>query len=193
LEKRKELLSKGTDVGKSIQLFKKAVAAYPSYSEAYLLMGVAYGRQNRWSGASTALNRGIGINPKYTAAYLTLGAFDNQQNKFADAEKPLVKAIDLNSDSADAQLELARAYLGLGRWQDADPHAAKAVELRPENADGHLILGNILLRKRDGPGALREYKESLRLAPNGPLSEPIRQMVAKLEAALNGSQEKAAK
>jgi len=193
LERGKELLSKGTDLGKSIQLLKKAIAAYPNYSEAYLLMGLAYGHQNKSGDASTALNRAIEINPKYTAAYLALGALDNEQRKFADAEKPLLKAVELNADSADAQLELARAYWGLGRWQDADPHAEKAVELRPDSSDAHLIMGNVLLRKRDGAGALREYKESLRLAPNGPMAEPTRQMVTKLEAVLNNGPERPAK
>ena len=50
-------------------------------------------------------------------------------------------------------------------------------------------LGNILLRKQDAAGALREFKESLRLAPNGPLAEPTRQVVSKIEAALKSSQQ----
>jgi len=185
----KELLEKGQDLDKGIQLLQKAAQEYPKYAEAYLLMGVAYGHENKWSDASTALNRAIEINPKYTAAYLTLGTLDNQQKKFADAEKPLVKAIELDADSADAQLELARAYWGLGRWQDADPHAEKAIKLGPDNSEAHLIMGNILLRKRDAPGALREFKESLRLAPHGPLAEPIRQVLSKIEAALKSSQQ----
>lgn len=193
LSEGKELLEKRKDFEKSIRFFKKAIEEYPKYVEAYLLMGVAYSAQKRWNDAATALNHAIEVDSKYAPAYLALGALENQQGKFADAEKPLLKAVELNADSANVQWELARAYWGLGRWQDADPHAAKAVELAPDNSDAHLLMGNILLRKRDAAGALREYKESLRLAPNGPMSEPTRQMVAKLEAALKSSQEKPAK
>jgi len=185
----KELLEKGQDLDKGIQLLQKAAQEYPKYAEAYLLMGVAYGHQNKWSDASSALDRAIEIDPKYTAAYLALGALDNQQNKFAESEKPLLKAAELNPDSADVQLQLARTYSGLNRWQDADPHAQKAVQLAPDKAEGHVLLGNVLLRKRDAPGALREFKESLRLAPNGPLAEPTRQVVSKIEAALKSSQQ----
>jgi tetratricopeptide (TPR) repeat protein len=186
----KELLEKGQEIDKSIELLQKATREYPRYAEAYLLMGVAYGRQSKWNDAAAALDHAIEINPKYTAAYAVLGALDNQLNKFADAEKPLLKAAELNPDSADVHLQLARTYWGLNRWQDADPHAQKAVQLAPDNADGHLLLGNILLRKRDAPGALREFEESLRLAPNGPLAEPTRQMVSKIQAALKSPQER---
>jgi hypothetical protein len=80
-------------------------------------------------------------------------------------------------------------FNGLNRWQDADPHAQKAVQLAPDIAEGHVLLGNILLRKQDAPGALREFKESLRLVPNGPLAEPTRQVVSKIEAALKSSKQ----
>jgi hypothetical protein len=43
-------------------------------------------------------------------------------------------------------------------------------------------MGNILLRKRDADGALLQFQEYLRLAPNGAMAEPTRQMVSKLEA-----------
>jgi len=187
----KELLENGQDLDKGIQFLQKAAQEYPKYAEAYLLMGIAYGHQNKWSDASSALEKAIEIDPKYTAAYLALGALDNEQKKFAGAETPLLKAAELNPDSADVQLQLARTYLGLNRWQDADPHAQKAVQLAPDMAEGHVLLGNILLRKQDAPGALREFKESLRLAPNGPLAEPTRQAVSKIEAALKSSQQQA--
>ncbi len=185
----KELLENGQDLDRGIQFLQKAAQEYPKYAEAYLLMGIAYGHQNKWSDASSALDRAIEIDPKYTAAYLALGALDNQQGKFAEAETPLLKAAELNPDSADVQLQLARTYCGLNRWQDADPHAQKAVQLAPDIAEGHVLLGNILLRKQDAAGALREFKESLRLAPNGPLAEPTRQVVSKIEAALKNSQQ----
>jgi Tfp pilus assembly protein PilF len=167
----KELLEKRKDLGKSVQLFQKAVQEYPKYAEAYLLMGVAYTAQQRWSDASTALNHAIELDSKYAPAYLALGALNNQQNMFADAEKPLLKALEFDSNLAVAHFELARAYWGLGRWQDADPQA-------------HVMMGNILLRKRDGAGALKEFQEALRLAPDSPLAPSIRQVVAKIEAAM---------
>ncbi len=45
-------------------------------------------------------------------------------------------------------------------------------------------MGNILLRKREAPAALHEFKEYLRLEPNGPFAAPTRELVAKIEQAL---------
>jgi Flp pilus assembly protein TadD len=79
--------------------------------------------------------------------------------------------------------ELAKTYWALGRWQDAAPHAATAVEAMPDLAPPHVLLGNILLRQRDTEGALHQYREYLRLDPNGPMALGTREIVAKLENA----------
>ncbi len=184
LQNGRELLSKGKDLDKSIQFFKKAIEDYPKYSEAYLLMGVAYSAENNPRDASKALHKAIELNADSVPAYIALGSLQNGQKDFAAAEKSLLKAVELNSDSPEARFQLARAYWAMGRWQDADPHAAKAVQLKPENPDAHVMMGNILLRKRDGAGALKEFQEALRLAPESPLAPNIRQVVTKLEAAM---------
>jgi hypothetical protein len=43
---------------------------------------------------------------------------------------------------------------------------------------------NPLLRKREPVAALEEFKEYLRLEPNGPFAAPPRPIVAKIEMAL---------
>jgi lipoprotein NlpI len=58
------------------------------------------------------------------------------------------------------------------------------IALRPEFPAAHHLLGNILLRKRDAPAALQEFREYLRLEPNGPFAPPTREVVAKIEQAL---------
>jgi hypothetical protein len=45
-------------------------------------------------------------------------------------------------------------------------------------------MGNILLKKRDAEGALREFQEYLRLDPNGPMAAAVRDVVAKIQKAL---------
>jgi tetratricopeptide (TPR) repeat protein len=183
-ESGKALLLKGSDLDKSVRLFKKAIAAYPTFSEAYLLMGVAYTVQQQWKEADSALHKAVELNVTSAPAYIALGDLQFQQHDYAGAEKTLLKAVELNPASPDAQFQLARAYWAMGRWQDADPHAAKAMQLKPENPDAHVMMGNILLRKRDGAGALKEFQEALRLAPDSPLAPNIRQLVTKIEAAM---------
>jgi len=179
-----QLLTQGKDLDKSIQLLKKAVAQYPQYGRAYLLMGVAYSSQKNWDEAEKSLQKAVEINQGDAAAYVALGSVENEKKSFSEAEKYLLKAVVLSPESADAQFELGRAYWGLGRWDDAGQHVAKANQLRPDSAAQHLLMGNIMLRERNAEAALKEFQEALRLDPKGPMAEPIRQVIGRIEAAL---------
>jgi tetratricopeptide (TPR) repeat protein len=83
---------------------------------------------------------------------------------------------------------LGRDYYTLNRFPEAETQARKALELQPEFAEAHLLLGNVLLRLRNGPEALTEFQSYLRLAPNGPFAGAAAELVKKLEAALPSSQ-----
>ncbi len=78
--------------------------------------------------------------------------------------------------------ELAKSQWASGRWQDAAPHAAAAVAAMPDLAAAHVLLGNILLRKQDLNGALREYQTYLRLEPNGSMAVATRDMIEKIKS-----------
>ncbi len=187
LESGQKLLEKGSDYAKSIEWFKKALKVYPKYAEAYLMMGLAYRAERNLDDAGAALRKCIEIDGNSAPAYMALGEIQNQQQAYAEAEKALQKAVTLTPDSAAARVELARTYWALGRWQDAELHVAKALALAPDNASAHLIMGNVSLRKRDGQAALLQFREYLRLDPQGAMAPSVREMVGKLEKALAGS------
>ncbi len=184
LEKGQKLLMDSKDSRGSIFHFLKAIELYPSYAQAYLFLGMAHMDQNRHKDAQSALEKAIAFNDKLAGAHLALGACLNQQGNFAAAEKPLLRGLELNPEAAEGHYELGRVYWALGRWPEAEPHARKAAALQPKFAPVHALLGNIMLRKRDAPAALQEFKEYLRLDPNGPMAEPVREMVSKIEKAL---------
>ncbi len=183
-DKGNSLLLESKDPTASISHFQKAIEVHPSFAEAHLLLGMAYMDLGKWKQAQSALENAIKMNDKLAGAHLALGACYNQQKDFAAAEKALLRGLELNEESAEGQYELARTYWALGRWQEAEPHARKAIQLQPGFAAVHVLMGNILLRKRDARGALQEFKEYLRLDPQGPFASATREMVAKIEKAL---------
>ena len=184
MESGRNLLASGKDIDQSIALFQKAITRYPQYSEAYLLMGVAYSSQKKWDDAEKALHKTLELNKNIGGAYVALGSVENEKKEYSEAEKYLVKGVELAPNSADAQFELGRAYWGMQRWDVADQHISKANQLRPENVSQHVMLGNVLLRERDAVGALKEFKQAVQLDPQGPFAAPSQQMVDKIEAAL---------
>ena len=158
-----------------------ALSIYDSFPQAHLLLGSAYLEQKKWTEAQSSLETAIRLNPKLAEAYLELGAVFNQLREYPKAETALTRGLDLNPDSPMGHYELAKALWASGRWQDAAPHAAASVAAMPDLAAAHVLLGNILLRKHDLDGALREYQTYLRLDPNGSMAAGTRDMIEKIK------------
>jgi Flp pilus assembly protein TadD len=168
----------------SVSHLRAAIKLYDPFPQAYTLLGTAYLQQKNWKDATAALRKANELDPKFPDAYLELGAVFNQTKDYPQAETALVKGLELKPEAGAGHYELAKTYWALGRWQDAAPHARQAVTAMPELAPAHALLGNVMLRERNAPGALREYQEYLRLEPNGAEGPGVRDMVAKIENAL---------
>jgi tetratricopeptide (TPR) repeat protein len=183
-EKGKKLLVEDQAPEKSIQHLLKATQIYEPFPQAHVLLGAAYAQQGKWQESEQAFQRAARIDDKMTEAYVGLGTVQNQQHKFAEAERTLARAIELKPDSYQAQYELGKACWALRRNADAEAHAARALALAPEAAEAHLLMGNVLLRKGDSPGALREFKTYLQKAPQGLYASATRDVAEKIEKGL---------
>ncbi len=183
-EKGRKLLLDQHKPKESIEPLKKAIQVAPNYPLAYFLLGTAYMDDQKWGDAENALNKAIANNDKLGPAYLALGSCLNAEKKYSDAEKPLLKGLDLVPDSAQGQYQLGWTYWSLGRWQDADPHVRKSLSLDATNPAAHLVMGNILMRERDGKDAFHEFNEYLRLDPKGEYADATRDLVKRLDKAL---------
>lgn len=183
-EAGEKLLMEKHEAESSIPHFHKAIQLHDAFPQAYVMLGMALMAEENWKEAQSALERAVQLDPNSAAAYFALGASLNQQKNYSAAEKALSRGLELNPDAPEGHYELAKTYWALGRWQEAEPHALKVVAGHPELAPVHVLLGNISLRKRDPQAALREYKEYLRLEPQGPMAAASRRVVSQLEAAL---------
>jgi len=82
------------------------------------------------------------------------------------------------------QFELARALMGLNRVETAQKIAEEARKRNPDYPLLHLLLANIHIRKRDYPALLGDLATFLKLEPNGPTSDQVRQTREKVQRAL---------
>src|SRR5437588_2715602 len=184
LAKGQELLFTKREPKNSIELFKKVLKHDPQYGPAYVLLGTAYMQTNEWADALAAFEKGTTIDPKNAAAFLGVGAALNEQREYARARGPLRHSLELNPDSAEAHYELARCYWALNNCQDSEGHVRKAIELNKDYSSPHILMGKIYLRRRDASSALAEFKESLRLDPQGSQANSVKDIIAKIEKAL---------
>jgi Flp pilus assembly protein TadD len=168
----------------SIEHFQKSIALYPNYAEAYQLLGVVHMEMGKFIDAEPELQKAAELEPKLATAYFALGICRNQLAKYPEAEVALAHGLELEPNSADGHYHIAEAYWNLGRFDDSEPHARKALALNPDMAPAHVLVGNSMLRKRDAPGALKEFKEYLRLAPRGEFAPATSAAVERLEKGL---------
>jgi tetratricopeptide (TPR) repeat protein len=176
------LVNEKHDPDGGVKHYRKAIQLYDKYSDAYLALGLLYLDLQKFEDAQGVLQKANEINPNAPGGFMALGAMYNQQKRYDEAEKALTHGLQLNPDVAQGQYEISKTYWATGKWQDAEPHAQKAAELNPSMAPVHVLLGNIALRKQDTLGALKEFKEYLRLDPSGPMAGGVTQMIQKIEA-----------
>jgi cytochrome c-type biogenesis protein CcmH/NrfG len=197
-EKAQEAFRKGRTLlydksapAKAIAQFEQAIAQFPAYYEAYTQIGVARYRLNKFPDAEKALRQAIEISgEKYPDALYLLAAMFNDQERFAEAE-PLARQASAAGDSTwHSPYELARALVGLKRAPEAETSAAQARDVKPDNAQVYLVLANAHIQQQKFYAVVQDFDEYLRLAPNAPGSDQIRQRRDRMQEALQRSQQK---
>ena len=78
--------------------------------------------------------------------------------------------------------------MGLNRVETAQKIAEEARKRNPDYPLLHLLLANIHIRKRDYPALLGDLDTFLKLEPNGPTSDQVRQTREKVQRALANAQ-----
>ncbi len=179
--KGRELFIDHKDADSAIKHLQKAIKIYDKYTDAYVLVAMAYMEVGKVSDAQSTLEKAVSQDATSAEANIALGMLLNHEKNFVAAEKSLSRGLELNPNAPQGHYELAKTYWALGRWQEAEPHVQRAIELKPDMAPAHVLLGNVALRKGDNQRALAEFKEYLRLEPTGPMAVGAGQMVNKLE------------
>jgi Flp pilus assembly protein TadD len=169
----------------AITQLQQAVATYPNFFEAQLLLGIAYMDLREWDNAERTMQRAVEIKPDSGAAMIYLGEVYWRQKRYPDAEQTLRDGLKLDEKSWHGQFTLGRLYWDMGEVAKAGGPIGMTLQLKPNLAEAHLLAGNILLRVNQRERALVEYREYLRLAPKGEFVSQAQELVRKLEKSLS--------
>jgi tetratricopeptide (TPR) repeat protein len=194
-QKAREAMSKGTsllyqkaDYPGSVKQFERAIQAYPNFYEAYAQMGLAYMKMKDADRSEKALRKSLELSQEHypDALFLLAGLFVSA-GRFAEAEPLARKAVEVDPNSWHAQSELAQALLRLKRADEAEKYAQAAVELQPNNPLLPLLLADIHITLRNDPALLDDLNAYLKLAPNGPYAEQVREQRERVQQRLQNS------
>jgi len=180
----REALSKKSNA-EAVEHLRRALAAYPDFYEAQLLLGTAMMDEREWKQAESAFQHALELQPGSATAMLFLGEVYWRQRRYGEAEKTLLAGLKLDDKSWHGYFSLARLYWDLENVPKAAPAIGHTLQLKPDFAPAHLLAGNILLKINQPERALAAYQEYLRLEPRGEFASQARELVQKLKSSQN--------
>ncbi len=164
----------------AVARFRKAIAIFPDYDDAYIQLSLAHLGQAAYAEAQEVLAKAVAVNEKNAQAYALLGVAYREQGRLAEAARAFEQSLGLQERSWFAHLELGETLVRMSRAEEALPHAQRAHALNPATPTTHLLLYKTLILRSENAQALTELDEFLKLYPQHPLAARAREKRAAL-------------
>lgn len=103
----------------AIELFKMAIAVYPSYSVHYCNLGNAYSDLHKYNEAIAQYKKAVSLAPDFATAYCNMADAMLKIKDFMGAELACMSAIRVDPGYVPAMTNLAEVYLDTNRPHDA--------------------------------------------------------------------------
>ena len=174
------LLSERKDLSRSIAAFQRAVQMYPSYAEAYFLMGTAQVQAGASSAAEASLRKAIGLNAHMSAPYYPLAVLLFGERRYAEEEKLLLDAQKLDPVDWRFPFELARCHAQQGQWDSALQHGLEASSRDNVSPKVHLLLADIYANSNRPREAVAELELFSKLDPSSSFMGRVREVLPTL-------------
>jgi tetratricopeptide (TPR) repeat protein len=164
------------DLPASLSHFTKAVQTFPDFYEAYYHLGVAETRLGRLDEAMQAFQKAIDLSRgKHAWAEFGVGYVLYLEGKAEEAVTIIRKGLELDGSSADGYLVLGMALLRVNRLDEAERSAREALLRNPNFAQAYVVLADVYGRRHEYGAQLQDLDAYLKLEPNGPEGEQVRQ------------------
>lgn len=175
-------LSKNNNGEGAIAELKLAIAEHPTFTQAFNELGVQYLKLNKLEEADAAFQGALKIDPASFPALINRGIAHVMMKRYGEAVPLLRKALKGHEQSAVGHYFLGQALANLGLFDDAEKDLLKALELgKEEMKEAHRILAIIYSSKGAKKRAAEELEAYLKLAPNTPDVEKIKEQIRKLK------------
>lgn len=158
----------------SLAHFRRAIAAYAGYYEAYDKIGSANLKLWRIPEAEEAFRKSIEVSGgQYAHPLLALGAILDDKKKFTEAESVIRKGLDLDPNSWRGHYYLGLALNGLNRLAEAEESVMEALREKTNFSEAYLLLADIHGHKGDYVSLVTDLNEYLKFCLDGPCSAGI--------------------
>ena len=182
-EKALALSQKG-DTAKAIEDLRAAISIYPQFPLALNQLGVEYLKIGNARQAIEPLHSATELKPEAFSPRLNYGIALLETHQFASAETQLRAALKISS-TPSAHMYLGMTLIGIKHIDDAQKELETAISNGGENlGQAHYYLGGIYWQKHDYRRAADEIETYLRLTPDAPDAQKVRDTIKELRAKL---------
>jgi tetratricopeptide (TPR) repeat protein len=175
------LAEKNRQIQEARKHLDKALHLYPHYAAAHAAKGFLFLDEQKTAEAEAAFHEALRIDPNLSEALLGMGRVRNIQSRFAEAEDLLLKARSADAQVWQVNYELGRACAGLGKDAEAEDYLRTATTAAPAYAPVYYLLAQILLRLNRPLEAIPEMEAYLRIAPEGPTADKVRDLIRRIK------------
>ncbi len=161
--------------------FEKEGNLQPDNDKIWFQLGKARALGGEDDQAIAAFEKASTIDPSKSEPYMEMAAIYEKRKDKAKAEEMYQKVITVDPKNA------ATVFFNIGvhAWnENKDKEAAqaftKSLEIDPGNASAHRELARVLTRMQDFEGAVKHYREYLKLSPKAPDAKEIQDMIVTL-------------
>jgi cytochrome c-type biogenesis protein CcmH/NrfG len=121
--------------------------------------------------------------PKNVIAWIKLGNVFMDNSRYPDAIDAYEKALELDPKNVDVLVDMGTCYRRAGRADRAAEEFRKAISIKPLHPFAHRNLGVVLaFDLHDKKQAIKEFEEYIKLSPDTPDSQQIRNLMNDLKS-----------
>ena len=174
------------DQEKGLLEIEEAIKLFPNYFEALNWLGKEYVSRRNYDKAYPYLLRAIDVNQRSAPTYYSLSYAFYQLKQYEAALEAARATTVLAPASVDAQLLYGTVLRITGSYAEAETALLKANSLAKEmNAETHWQLSLLYNRLNRNQDTINELEAFLKLVPDSPDKNKIRDMIAKLRTSID--------
>jgi tetratricopeptide (TPR) repeat protein len=152
-------------LGVSIEMIARAIAAKPDASLFHSNLAEALRRLNLLEEAEAAVRRAVTIDPTLAAGHANLGVILHAQHRNDDAEVALRRALELDPNKGQAMVALCSVLKEQGRLDEAIEVGQRAVTRFSDQPAAHNNYAAVLEVKGSLAQAEAAYRKAIQLDP----------------------------
>jgi protein O-mannosyl-transferase len=165
-------------IGKSIEMFNRAVTLNPEYPYAYYYIGIAEYRSAHIKKAIEALTKVTTLAPSMVMAYYWLGITYFHAGQYDEAREAFETLLEKNGESHIAHYHAAVICMFQRDYEAACTHLEALVKMGSEDPQVYLRLGTCRFHQQKTTEATNVYRAGLKVNPdNVLLKEALAELV----------------